>query len=355
MTTIPSRPEHISAEWLTEFLAPRHPGVVVEALEILDSTQGAATRLRVKPTYAPGRDGGLPPVLFVKTSLTRLMLVADPHMYVTEVKFYEQIHPTLTCETPAVYAWALDEQTNRFAVVIEDLTLRKAAFPTALSGLTAADVAPLMSNLAKLHAPHWGQPDLELTYPWLETSTSGKSAEWWGSGARDTAVAELQHAPYKVDALDPARHSLDRLLEAVARLQQANDVEPRTVVHGDTHIGNGYLLPDGGGGLLDWQLARVANWGIDVGYTMMTALDIEERRKGEEALLRLYLDELRGLGVDPPEWDDAWKHYRRQMVWGILAWLVTPTSMYSEPLLDSLIRRCVAAADDLDTFALLGV
>ena len=95
MTAIPTRPEHITAEWLTAFLAERHPDVLVEAIEVLGSTQGAATRLRVRPTYAPGRDGGLPPVLFVKTSLTRRMLVADPHMYVTEVKFYEQIHPTV--------------------------------------------------------------------------------------------------------------------------------------------------------------------------------------------------------------------------------------------------------------------
>ncbi len=354
MTAIPTRPEHITAEWLTAFLAERRPDVFVEAIEVLGSTQGAATRLRVKPTYAPGRDGGLPPVLFIKTSLTRRMLVADPHMYVTEVRFYEQIHPTVKCETPEVYAWALDEETNRFAVVIEDLSLRDAVFPTALSSLTADEVAPLISNLAKLHAPHWGQPDLERAYPWLETSTSGKSSEWWRDSAGDVALVELQE-PYKLAALDPDRHPLDRVMDAVARLQAANDVEPRTVIHGDTHIGNCYLLPGGGGGVLDWQLMRIGNWGNDVGYTLMTALDVEERRKGEEALLRLYLDELRGLGVEPPAWDDAWTHYRKQMVWGIIAWLVTPTSMYSEPLLDALITRCVAATDDLDTFALLGV
>jgi aminoglycoside phosphotransferase (APT) family kinase protein len=354
MTAIPARPEHITAEWLTAFLGQRHPGVVIEELEILGSTQGAATRLRVRPTYAPGRDGGLPPVLFIKTSLTREMWVADPHMYVTEVKFYEQIHPTVRCETPEVYAWALDEQTNRFAVVIEDLSQRNAVFPTALSKLTADDIAPLISNLARLHAPHWGQPDLELSYPWLETSTSGKSAEWWAAGGRDTALAELQQ-PYKVEALEPEQHPLDRVLEAVARLQEANDVEPRTVLHGDTHIANCYLLPGGGGGLLDWQLMRIGNWGHDVGYLVMTALDVEERRTGEEALLRSYLDELRGLGVEPPDWDDAWTHYRKQAAYAIIAWLVTPTSMYSEPLLASLIRRCVVASDDLDTFSLLGV
>ena len=227
------------------------------------------------------------------------MLVADPHMYVTEVKFYDQIHPNLRCETPEVYALALDEETSRFAVVIEDLSLRDAVFPSALSALTADDVAPLMSNLAKLHAPHWGRKDLEQVYPWLETATTGKSSEWWRDGARDVAQFELQQR-YKLAALDVDHHPLDRVLEAVARLQVFNGVGPSTVIHGDTHVGNCYLLPGGGGGVLDWQLTRIGNWGNDVGYTLMTALDVEERRKGEEDLLRLYLDELRACWCRAP-------------------------------------------------------
>ena len=84
------------------------------------------------------------------------MLVADPHMYVTEVRFYEDIRPTLECETPSVYAWALEPETCRFAVVLEDLALRSATFPSALSELTAHDVEPLMTTLARLHATNSG-------------------------------------------------------------------------------------------------------------------------------------------------------------------------------------------------------
>jgi aminoglycoside phosphotransferase (APT) family kinase protein len=345
-SVIPSRPDDVTASWLTAFLARRYPEVVVEELEILGSTQGAATRLRLRPRYADGRDCGLPPVLFLKTSLTRRMLVSDPHMYVTEVRFYERVQPTLDCETPAVYGYGLDEETNRFAVVIEDLSLRQAHFPSALTPLTADDVAPLMTTLASLHAANWGRTDLQEAFDWLETSTRGKTAAWWTAGGRAAFGYELQE-PYKAKALGDL--SIDRLFAALARLQQENDTGPRTVVHGDTHIGNCYLLPDGGGGLLDWQLMRIANWANDVAYTLMTALDVEERRKGERDLLRHYLDELANRGVQPPAWDDAWSQYRAQMVWGIVAWMVTPTSMYSAELLDTLIRRCVAAAEDLDS------
>jgi aminoglycoside phosphotransferase (APT) family kinase protein len=351
---VPSRPDDVTAEWLTAFLAPRNPGVVVEDIQILDSTQGAATRLRVQPTYAAGHDGGLPPVLFLKTALTRRMLVSDPHMYVTEVRFYDEIRPNLDCETPAVYAWALDDETSRFAVVIEDLALRSATFPSALSGLTADDVAPLMTTQAHLHAVNWGDADLEDRYDWLETSTRGKSAAWWRTDALGVAAAEVDQ-PYKQAALELDDCPVERVFAGFAAVQEANDSEPRTVVHGDTHIGNCYLLPDGTGGLLDWQLMRVANWANDVAYTIMTALDVDERRKGEQDLVRHYLDVLRSLGVDAPAWDDAWDLYRKQMVWGIAAWLVTPTAMYDEERLDALIRRCVVAADDLDSYRLLGV
>ena len=353
MALIPVRPDDVTAEWLTDFLAARNPGVLVESVDVLDSTQGAATRVRLRPRYAPGRDAGLPPVLFLKTSLTRQMMVADPHMYVTEVRFYERIRPTLNCETPQVYGLGLDEETSRFAVVIEDLALRGAAFPTAVTGLTGAEIAPLMTTFARLHAQNWARGDLPQQFDWLETTSTGRSASWWTTGGRDVAARQLEQ-PYKSSAIGDL--DMERMYAAFARLQQVNDQGPLTVVHGDTHIGNCYLLPhEGSAGLLDWQLMRIANWGNDVGYAIATALDVDERRASEQDLLRLYLDELAAQGVTPPGWEAAWTLYRQQMVWGILTWLVTPTSMYSEELLGALVHRCVVAADDHDSYALLGL
>jgi len=57
---IPTRLEHVTPEWLTAFLGTRHPGVQVEALEVLDHTQGAATRMRIRVQYAEGARAGLP-------------------------------------------------------------------------------------------------------------------------------------------------------------------------------------------------------------------------------------------------------------------------------------------------------
>jgi aminoglycoside phosphotransferase (APT) family kinase protein len=282
------------------------------------------------------------------------MFVSDPHMYLTEVRFYERIRPGLDLETPAVFACVIDEATNRFAVVIEDMIHGGARFPTALAGLSGDELAPLMSTLAALHAPNWGRNDLESSFDWLETSTRGNSAIWWISPAgRGAFDAEIAAAPYKADAIDLDRHPVERIYRAFARLQEVSDQEPCTVTHGDVHIGNSYQRPNGAFGLLDWQLMRIATWANDVSYAIVTALDIDERRRSEERLVRYYLAELAAHGVNVPRWNDAWRQYRQQALWGIVTWTVTPTSMYSEELLDALIRRAAAAADDLGAFAAL--
>jgi aminoglycoside phosphotransferase (APT) family kinase protein len=351
---VPTRPDDITPEWLSAFLQTRNSDVRVEDLEVLGKTQGSATRLRVRVRYAEGADAGLPEVVFIKTSLTRQMLVADPHMYLTEVYFYDRIRPKAEFETPAVYACEIDETTNRFAVAIEDVSQRDARFPDGLSGLTGSDLLPLMSTLAAFHAVHWGQPDLEQRYPWLETASTGRTAVWWTSDETRRGLEIEMQDEYKREALDPDRNPPDRTFDAWARLQAISDTGPRTVLHGDVHIQNTYQLPDAFG-LLDWQLMRIATWANDVSYPIATALTVEERRASEEQLLRFYLSELAAHGVDVPSWDDAWLAYRQQALWGVLCWGITPTAMYNQDLLDAYIRRAVTACDDLDTYAALGL
>ena len=71
---------------------------------------------------------------------------------------------------------------------------------------------------------------------------------------------------------------------------------PQTLLHGDPHIANTYLLPDQSGGFLDWQLMIKGRWAHDVTYLLITGLATEDRRTHERALLSYYLDELRRFG-----------------------------------------------------------
>src|SRR3546814_4799515 len=91
-----------------------------------------------------------------------------------------------------------------------------------------------------------------------------------------------------------------------------------TLLHGDTHLGNIYLLPDGRAGLLDWQLVVRGHHMHDVNYIVTTALSIGDRRNHERDLLAYYLDRLKAHGVAAaPDFEESWNEYKRCLVWGV--------------------------------------
>lgn len=125
--------------------------------------------------------------------------------------------------------------------------------------------------------------------------------------------------------------------------------EPSTLLHGDTHFGNTYLLPNNRVGMLDWQLVNRGRWAHDVTYMLMTALDVEARRSHDRDLLDYYLEKLREAGVV-----DAWELYRRTAIWGfMLGWFICPVENYGEEILRANLDRLATALEDLQTFAAL--
>jgi aminoglycoside phosphotransferase (APT) family kinase protein len=97
-------------------------------------------------------------------------------------------------------------------------------------------------------------------------------------------------APASVHAL-----TIEDLVEGVwkpfIRSLTAPDAS-QTLLHGDPHIGNTYLLADGDLGFLDWQVARRGNFSLDLGYFLQGALTTDDRRIAERQLLQEYRDAL---------------------------------------------------------------
>ena len=116
-----------------------------------------------------------------------------------------------------------------------------------------------------------------------------------------------------------------------------------------------YLLSDDRVGLLHWQLMGRGRWSHDVTYMMVTALDVEFRRRHERELLAYYLDRLRAAGVETaPDLEVAWLLYRQSAIWGFLiGWMITPVENYGEAILRANLERLTAALEDLETFAVL--
>jgi aminoglycoside phosphotransferase (APT) family kinase protein len=349
----------LTPELLTSLLADRRPEVLVERVHVMETSRcgdgfaSTADRVILGLDYAPGCDSGLPSRLLLKTMLVRSHI--PDSMYSNEVRFYRDIRPELAIEAPRAFASVFDEETGQFAVIMEDLALRSARFPNATTPITLAEITGLVDTLAALHARYWASPRFERDLSWLPTPRSGGMHEIFKTIGLELVRHQVEKNDFKAELIQPLNRSVDQLWEALWKVQDILDSEPSALLHGDPHIGNTYLLRDGNGGLLDWQLMVKGKWAHDLTYLLVTALDPEDPREHERGLIAAYLDGLRRRGVErPPSENEAWKLYRQAVVWGlVIGWLITPPRNYGRAITAANLSRLVTAAQDLETFRAL--
>lgn len=397
----PSSLDRLTPEIMTAVLAEQRPDAVVTAVDVVghasrgDGLASTADRVVLELQYAA--DVGLPSRMLLKTVLLHRGLrfgpsaieltgkVFDvlgampfgsrlrpwvfsaigayqrryPHapdaMYVNEVRFYRTIRPQLSIEAPRCFGSVFDERHRSFGVLLEDLTLRGARFPNAMTHVTLDEMRGLIETLAALHAQYWHSPSLEAELGWLATPVSGGMAPVFEALGLDLIRHQVQTNAYKAALIEPLGKTVDELWAALQKAQRILAEGPQTLLHGDPHIANTYLLPDARGGFLDWQLMVKGRWAHDFTYLVITGLSTEQRRVHERALLDRYLAELRRRGaVGVPDREKAWLRYRQAAIWGlVIGWLITPTENYGEAITAANIARLVRAVQDLETLRAL--
>ena len=73
-------------------------------------------------------------------------------------------------------------------------------------------------------------------------------------------------------------------------------------------------------------------------------------------MVALYLDAMHREGGPQISFDEAWRHYRQQLVTALVWWTMTLTpgddlpDMQPRDITLEMIRRLATAADDCDTF-----
>ncbi len=357
--SFPPSSNEFTPEFFTAVLSEFHPGVRVCALDVLEeahcNTGSASTAARavLELDYEAGHDEGLPRRVLLKTVLVRPG--APSSLYRNEVRFYRKLRPEVAIETPRAYASLFDEASGTFGVVMEDVRLRSARFPNATQSMSAAEIEDALTQLAALHAHFWESPRFSTDLAWLWTPRSGGFYDFLSAGGYAFIQELIHRSDYKQALIERVGRSFDELWAALWKAQEILDSEPATLLHGDTHLGNTYLLPNGRAGLLDWQLMNRGQWAHDVTYLLVTALDTDVRRKCERDLLDHYLEQLRSRGVSStPSREAAWLLYRQAAIWGFLiGWMICPTENYGEEILQANLERLISAVEDLETFAAL--
>ena len=246
-TVFPSRVEDITPELLTAVLAEQRPGVRVARFDVAEVKQfgegivSTADRVTLKLQYAPGSQSGLPDRVIIKTMLI------SPHapdaMYLNEVRFYRDIRPSLDIETPQCYGSTFDRQTGQFSVVLEDLRERGATFPNVTTPISLSSVKYLVKTIATLHAQFWMSPRFESDLDWLSTPRSGGMSDIFRSIGFEYLQRRIAKDGFKAEMIAPLGADLETLWSKLWKVQELLEQEPTTLLHGDPHIGNAYLLP----------------------------------------------------------------------------------------------------------------
>jgi hypothetical protein len=328
---LPTSPEEITADWLTGAL-----GLQVDTATVTDVIAGAATKVRLRLTGSAA-----PRTVIVKAPLSGAEQDTDTlSFFAGEVAFYRDVSPLLDVGTPpCLYAETrLDE--GQAIVVLADLC--GARFFAAGDTMSTADVHLFLDVLARLHATTWAHPVLDGTDPFpgpmRPVLTAMLSGRYW-----DGCLARPRSA-----AIPPSLRQPGALRAAIKELWRADASSSHCLVHGDAHIGNAYITPDGDAGCLDWQMSARGHWCHDVAYFIASALAPAERRTAEGDLLDAYLRSLAAHGGPDLTLDDIWTSYRQHMVHGLF-WATNADGMYPEEINACMVERFSRAIDELDS------
>ncbi|TIC89356.1 DUF1679 domain-containing protein [Nocardioides sp. GY 10113] len=342
-----------SAEELTVDWARTVLGAAVEAVEVTRVGTGQiGTCYRVALT-APG-DPALPTTVLVK------LPAEDPaarellaNVYRTEVRFYDEIAPTVAVRVPHCHLATYAGTGAEFTLVMADAA--PATQGDQLAGCSADQARDAVVNLAGLHGPRWCDPTL------LEIE--GLSI----NGPEDADLMAELYGPATeifVDLLG------DRLTpECVATLHEVAAVigpwalgraERFGLVHGDYRLDNLLFPPDDAPGVIavDWQTLSLGLPARDLAFFLGTSLEPAQRRRDERSLVAAYHRALLDHGVTGYDEGLAWDDYRYAMLQGpliaVFGCAYGTRSERGDAMFAVMVERSCAAIRDLGSLALVG-
>lgn len=340
--------EAVTPAWLHAALRAVNPGVAVNGAELVDVQHGTCTKLRYRLDLdAAGRAAGIPELVIVKGGFephSRMM----HYMHAHEVHAYADMAPLSSLRQPDCWFAGYDEGAQQGIVILDDLVTRGVTFCHPLEPLSPDAVAERLTVLAWHHAVGWGDPG--RLFPWATGYVEGfdrhgaalLTPEVWQSYVRSARGA----------AASVRFHDLDWMLFALKQLVKLSDLTPRTLLHGDTHLGNCYVDVDGVPGFFDAQPHHGPAM-CEVAYHVTGALDPADRRGHEQALVAHYREALVAAGVEAPPLEAMMRQYGCLLAVGYCIFLLNASDFQPEAINTAYVARFSQAMLDHDTIGLI--
>lgn len=302
---VAARPEDVTPAWLSTALG--RPVDAFTTQPVGTGQMGDSVRFTLQP------DGTSVVIKFAAADDTSRATGVALRSYEIEVRFYQEIVPTVGIRTPACHYAAVEPDTGWFTLVLEDLA--PAVQGDQLAGCTVDHAALALEELAKLHAPRWGDPSL-LELEWLHKGDQ--------SAAGTIMIVQGLFPGFReryADRLSVEEQDLASRVAAGLPHLFAQRTGPITVTHGDYRLDNMLFgTPEGGApfAIVDWQTATTGPGLTDASYFLGAGLLPDARRAHERELVREYHRALVAGGVKDYPWDACWEDYRRFAFGGLV-------------------------------------
>ena len=347
-------PEQVTGEWLSTVF---ETGVqITDTQRIGDGLVGMNLRLSLRASDG-GRLTTAPESIVVKlpspdeTSRATGMALRN---YEREVKFYNEIAPTVDIRVPRCHYAEWNSTDGDFVIVLEDLA--PAVQGDQIEGCGIEHARTAVVELARLHGPRWGDETLH-------------DIEWLGrrNGSDDTAMLAGMWAmlfpgfiaTYGKYLSAAATDLVHRFGARVADWVDGRN-SPLTVTHGDYRLDNlMFATPAGGSPIatVDWQSPGHGPALADVSYFLGAGPLPADRANIEHELVGEYVEALqRGYDIDI-DFDWAWQQYRREtfggVVMAVIASQIVGGTDRSEAMFAAMATRHLQHALDLDSESLI--
>lgn len=277
-------------------------------------------------------------------------------IYEREVRFYRDLAHRVPLTTPRCHSAAMDPESGRFVLLLEDLSGRRLGDQVAGWSVDEAETA--IAHLAKLHAAAWDERSLD-GIEWLPASNAPELIGLIQGGYQQCwAPFTANFGDHLPAAILTAGEALATKLPALADILAA---PPRTLVHGDYRMDNmifGVDPQDPPFSVIDWQLVARARGVFDFAYFMAQGGDPDRRKANEMRLLERYHALLMENGVDGYSFDDCLRDYRASILYGLVYIVISVGSLENadarmQQLFGTALDRTIRAIDDLDATELM--
>lgn len=350
---IPVSYEAITPEWMTAILCRDVPGAEVTEVRLGEPDSGTSNRRRIYVDYnEAGKAAGLPSSVFCKATqdLANRILLSTAGTK-SEVRFFTEIRPTLDIDAPETFFAAYDPESWASILVFRDIA-GEVQFCSHKTEMNEALAHSQMDLLGTVHGTFYESPRFRNEFSDMIVFRDRFRLLCEKNGfekcCTDGFTASKDFMPERLFAREA------EVWPATMRAVDRHKGLPETLTHNDVHLKNWYIRGDSMG-LGDWQVSCRGHWSRDLAYTIGTALKPEQRREMERDLIAYYLDRLHASGGPKVAFDEAWDHYREQMLSALAWWTMTLTPAPDMPDMQPLdttvefLRRLLIAIDDLDS------